>query len=346
MLRQQFPGPLEFLLVDGGSTDRTRDIIAELARCDDRIRVLENPRGATPSNLNVALSHARGRWVARMDAHSKFPDDYLARGVDRLRRGDTRWVSGPQIAVGNGRVSSGVALALRTPLGRGGGRRWISADARSTPEHELDSGVFCGVWERATLIEYGGWDERWPRNQDSELAGRFLARGERLIGIPAMAAEYAPRDSIGSLWRQYLEYGEYRTKTARRHPPTMRRSHLLAPGLVTAAAALGGPRPIRRAAAAGLGVYAVTVGFAGARAALEGAPPAEAALVPVVLSVMHLAHGLGSWRSALRNGPPWSALAQAAGFEALGARLAPSPEPVYSPSLSVAAVGAEPPAGG
>jgi GT2 family glycosyltransferase len=340
MCRQRFPGPLEFLLVDGGSTDRTCEIIAELALGDERIRLLENHRRATPSGLNVALSHARGRWVARMDAHSKFPEDYLRRGVERLRCGDTRWVSGPQIPTGHGHVSNAVALALETPLGRGAGRRWISADARSGPERELDSGVFCGIWERATLLEYGGWDERWPRNQDSELAGRFLARGERLICLPAMAAEYTPRDSLGSLWHQYLEYGEYRAKTARRHPQTLRRSHLLPPAVVaaTAASALVGPRPARRvarAARAAVAVYVSTIAAAGARAALEGAPPGDAALVPVVLSVMHFGHGLGSWRSALRAGPPVAALAEAAGLSAIAAGLAPAPEPAFAPSLRV-----------
>ena len=102
----------------------------------------------------------------------------------RLRRGDTRWVSGPQVATGDGPVSRAVALALRTPLGRGGSRKWGTSDGAVTEEYELDSGVFAGVWERDTLLEYGGWDEGWPRNQDSEMAGRFLARGERLICLP------------------------------------------------------------------------------------------------------------------------------------------------------------------
>jgi len=71
MRRQRFDGELEFLIVDGGSTDRTMEIVADLARRDPRIRVLANPRRITASGLNVALGHARGRWVARMDAHTE-----------------------------------------------------------------------------------------------------------------------------------------------------------------------------------------------------------------------------------------------------------------------------------
>ena len=337
MLEQRFPGRLEFLLVDGGSTDRTRELLRQLARGDDRIRLLENPRGITPSALNVALASARGRWVARMDAHSRYPRDYLQLGVQRLRLGDTRWVSGPQVATGHDRVSRAVALALKTPIGRGGSRKWGSSDGSSTAEYELDSGVFAGVWERATLLDYGGWDEHWLRNQDSEMAGRFLARGERLVCLPAMAADYTPRSSLKRLWRQYLQYGEYRAKTALRHPNTMRRSHLLAPGLVlTAFGAVVGSRSWRRTARAGLGVYGAALVASAVRAAGEAENWREAGLVPAVLVVMHLAHGTGMLRAIVKNGPPLAAVATVLGLDALAVRLAPPPAEVYAPSLKPA----------
>src|ERR1019366_4637805 len=126
MRGQRFPGRLEFLIVDGGSSDRTPEIIHELARQDPRIRLLSNPRRVTSSGLNVALGFARGRWVARMDAHTEYPDGYLLHGVERLEQGGTRWVSGLAVAKGRGPVSRAVALALRGPLGRGGSRKWVA----------------------------------------------------------------------------------------------------------------------------------------------------------------------------------------------------------------------------
>ena len=334
MRDQEFDGELELVVVDGGSSDRTREILTELAREDPRIRVFENPRRTAASGLNVALRHARGRWVARMDAHTRYPEDYIARGVRRLRRGDTRWVSGPPIATGEGPVSRAVALALRTPLGRGGSRKWAAEKSTSDGAYQLDAGVFAGVWARDTLLEYGGWDERWLRNQDSEMAGRFLARGERLICIPAMAAEYAPRNSLRALWRQYRQYGEYREKTAARHPATMRRSHLVAPALVlTMAASVGAPRRVRQLARAGLGVYALALIGAGFTARGDADHPVDALLVVPVLAVMHVAHGAGILSGAIRHGPPLAALAGTLGLSRLAVRLAPPDQPVYAPSL-------------
>ncbi len=231
-------------------------------------------------------------------------------------------------------MSRAVALALRTALGRGGSRKWHAAN-RPGEEYELDSGVFAGVWARETLLEYGGWDEEWPRNQDAEMAGRFLGRGERLICLPQMRAEYTPRDSLLPLWRQYRGYGEYRVKTALRHPHTMRRSHLLPPSLVmTAGVALAGPSPLRRAARAALAMYGGTLVVAGARAAADAEPRTDAVMVPVVLAVIHFGNGVGVIRGVLRSGFPLAAVATALGAVRAAAKLSRPAESVSSPSLA------------
>jgi hypothetical protein len=234
---------------------------------------------------------------------------------------------------GDNAVSRAVALALSSPLGRGGSRKWGEPGAAVGTEIELDAGVFAGVWERSTVLEYGGWDERWPRNSDSEMAGRFLANGEKLICVPEMAAAYVPRGSLRSLWRQYVDYGVYRERTAVRHPNTLRRSHLLAPALVIdAAAAVAAPRPLRTLARGGLGIYALVVIGAG----LREYPSAgrDGLLVSLVLPIMHLGHGLGFIEGAARNGPPLAALARAVGLRQLADALATQPDPVFNPSLT------------
>jgi len=334
MQRQRFSGRLEFLFADGGSEDRTREILERRAREDPRIRIFDNPGRSVSSGLNVALKHARGRWVARMDAHTVYPPDYVELGVTRLQQGGTRWVSGPQVPAGHNPVSRAVALALGSPLGRGGSRKWGTDGPRERAEYELDAGVFCGVFERAAVLAYGGWDERWPRNSDSEMAGRFLARGERLVCVPAMAAQYAPRDSLSGLWRQYRDYGRYRVKTARAHPHTLRRSHLLAPALVLEAlAALALPGAAGRLARTGLCAYAGVTVLAGVRAWPRADRAGDALLVPVALAVMHFAFGVGALLGAAEHGIPVEALLSAIGVDALGRAAEGAADPVFAPSL-------------
>jgi glycosyltransferase involved in cell wall biosynthesis len=336
MTRQELDGTVEFIFADGRSTDDTREQLERLAREDPRIRVLENPRRGTASGLNVGLGAARGTYVARMDAHALYPPGYLQSGIDRLRRGAVAWVAGPQVPDPRGRVACAVAAALGTRLGRGASRRWSGEGAGD--EFELDTGVFCGVWRREDLLAHGGWDEGWPRNQDSELAARFLDRGQRIVCVPAMAARYIPRNSLPSLWRQYRGYGRYRAKTARRHPGSLRRSGVLPPLLVLdAAAALAGPGPLRRVAR--LGVLAYLTALLGATfEASRRSPRAEDALVPAALATMHVAHGIGFLEGSAKWGVPWRALWRIAGA---GREVEPYSGPIEAPSLAGASAAQE-----
>src|SRR4051794_38349016 len=72
MRSQEVDGIVEFLFMDGGSTDRTRELLEGYAREDPRIRVLDNPDRHTAAGLNVGFRAARGRFVARMDAHTLY----------------------------------------------------------------------------------------------------------------------------------------------------------------------------------------------------------------------------------------------------------------------------------
>ena len=328
MQAQRFEGNVELLFADGGSEDRTREILTELAEQDPRIRVLDNPLRRTASGLNVCLREARGDYVARMDAHTFYADRYLAAGVERLRRGDTEWVSGPAIPRPVGAVSRAVSLALASRLGRGGSRKW-DEQLTGAEERELDTGVFGGVWRRERVLQAGGWDERWPINQDSEMASRFLQDGARLICLPEMAGYYVPRDSLEGLARQYYRYGFYRARTFKRHPQSMRRSHLIAPLLVLAMlSTLLAPRRLRQAAR--LAVLSYLLAVVGTAASAEDR--SDGARLLGVLPAMHLGWGVGTLVGMGRFGLPAAAFANLL-------RATPAPgtarasDGVYAPSL-------------
>ncbi len=333
MQAQRFDGVVEFLFADGRSDDRTREILQDLALADPRIRVIDNPLRRTASGLNACLREARGEYVARMDAHTYYADRYLAAGVERLRRGDTEWVSGPAIPRPTGAISGAVSLALASWLGRGGSRKW-NDDPDAAEERDLDTGVFGGVWRRDRVLASGGWDERWPINQDSEMASRFLRTGARLVCLPEMAGHYVPRDSLKGLARQYFRYGYYRARTFRRHPESMRRSHLIAPALSVALATSAlAPRPLRRLSRLGVGAYLLAVVTTAAGATRHPEQRREGALLVGVLPVMHFGWGFGTLAGMLRFGPPIAAFARLVGRGDTVAEASGDAELVHAPSL-------------
>jgi hypothetical protein len=74
---------LEVLIVDDASTDDSARIAARFVRHDPRVRLLRQPvnRGQAAAR-NLALSQARGVWIAPVDADDEIRPDRLRRLVD------------------------------------------------------------------------------------------------------------------------------------------------------------------------------------------------------------------------------------------------------------------------
>jgi GT2 family glycosyltransferase len=300
VLAQDYDGPIEFVLVDNGSTDGTRERLERLATDDPRVRVIDNPRRGIPISLNIGLRAAQNEIFVRMDAHSEYPADYVARGVEIVRSGRAEWVAGPAYARGQGEWSRWVAAALATRLGVGG------SDFRSSAQEVYTDTAFGGVIARELLVELGGWDERWIVNEDAELATRARAAGARILLAPSMAASYIPRDDPRALAEQYWRYGVGRARTSVAHPQSMRPSHLLPP--LVALALFSALLPTRKAVPARLAVliYAAIVAVESARAARGNV--SGAAKLAAIFPVMHLSWGVGNITGFARFGSPLPAL--------------------------------------
>jgi succinoglycan biosynthesis protein ExoA len=306
MLAQELDGAAEFIFIDGGSTDASAQILRQVAAEHRNVLVLANPHRRTPHALNIGLAAARGRYIARMDAHTIYPPRYLAAGIARLAREDAvGQVSGPQLAAGTGTWSRRIALALSSPLGAGGAgfRRELHEEV------EVDTG-FTGLWRAETLRELGGWDEEWVNDQDLELAARLRASGRRIVCIPEMAASYIPRSSLSGLARQYQTYGIYRVKSALRHPESLRRSQLLPPALTGSVVLATVPgTPLRRPAQGAVLAYGAALGVATMRSLPSAGT--DALWLSPIFTTMHVSYGVGFIRGCLRFGPPLAALRSA-----------------------------------
>ncbi|MGB9184672.1 MAG: glycosyltransferase [Solirubrobacteraceae bacterium] len=304
MLGQTFNGQLEFIFVDGGSDDGSREILERLALKDARVSVLTNPQRVEPAALNIGVSHASGTYLALLNAHCRFPDDYLDQGVKRLSEPGATWVCGPALPEGQDPFSRAVARALVSPLGAGGSHKWRSPDAPPEPEVELDTGLFAGVVRRQTLVDLGPFDVEWTVNHDSEMAGRVLDSGGRIVQLSSMGAVYHPRSTLRGLWRQYWRFGLYRVRTSQRHPVALRPFHIAAGALaLTPVIAVLLPRRYALPARLALVLYAAAI----ARTVTAGnhrSTLTERASVAMALTTMHFGWGVGFLSGVARFGPP------------------------------------------
>ena len=80
--------PWELVIVDDGSTDATREILAELAAGDARIKVIELSRNfGHQTAITAGLDHARGDAVVMIDADLQDPPELIPEMLERWREG-------------------------------------------------------------------------------------------------------------------------------------------------------------------------------------------------------------------------------------------------------------------
>jgi succinoglycan biosynthesis protein ExoA len=295
ILEQDYPAPLDVVIAVGPSNDHTPDIAAELARADQRVRVVANPSGRTPDGLNRALAATMHPVIARVDGHAMLPPGYLRRAVQVLRETGAGNVGGVMAAEGETPFEQAVARAMTSWLGVGGARFHTGGEPGP-----VDT-VYLGVFRRELLTRLGGYDERFTRAQDYELNVRLREVGETVWFDPQLRVTYRQRPTVRALADQYFNYGHWRWMVTRQHPRSVRGRYLAPPATLLAClagvvvAAIG--RPIGLVVPAGY-VASVVVGSIGIGRDLPR--PALVRLAPVLVT-MHMSWAAGFLTSALRG---------------------------------------------
>jgi glycosyltransferase involved in cell wall biosynthesis len=158
----------ELLVVDDGSTDDTRAVLAEYG---NRLRLLAKENGGPAAARNHGLQNACGEYVAFLDADDCWITEKLQRQVELL---DTR------LEVGFCSTATQVVDSAGQPVGD-----WpCRPDAGPLPDilflhGTVISGSTSGVLARRQLIEaIGGFDPALRGFEDPDLWIRLAARTE------------------------------------------------------------------------------------------------------------------------------------------------------------------------
>jgi cellulose synthase/poly-beta-1,6-N-acetylglucosamine synthase-like glycosyltransferase len=280
---------LEALVVDGRSTDRTRDMVAIYAAADERVRLVDNPGQSAPAALNVAARAMRSDWFIRVDAHSTVRPSYVEQALAHLRSAKWGGVGGRKDAVGSTDAGLAIAAALGSRFGVGNSTYHYGTEAQVV-DH-----IPFGAYPRAVIEEVGGWDESLPTNEDYEFDHRVRAAGHELLFDPDMVIDWECRQSVTALFRQYRRYGRGKASVVRMHPTSTKARHLAAPGLVALLATSAAVSPRKAGVAALMAApYVATLATASALTAPQLDGPAKRYL-PAAFAAMHLGWGLGFW---------------------------------------------------
>jgi succinoglycan biosynthesis protein ExoA len=299
LLTQDYPAErIQVAIVDGGSTDRTREIVTAIAAADPRVQLLDNPGRIAASAFNIGVAATTGELISLASAHSRTDPDYASVLAEAFRMSGAALVGGSDDAIAGGTdaMAQAIARAASSPLGIG------SAKAHYSTQPGWIDTAHPGAYRRELFAEIGGFDESLVRNQDDELHLRARLAGHRMWFEPRLHSRCQTRATLRALWRQYFQYGWWRAITAHKHRRVASPRHLapaalvagLAAGLVLAAAA-GRRRVFLGLWAGGAGAWAGILALAGWRE--RGGPPGVARRVPLAVACLHLAYGAGFWNA-------------------------------------------------
>lgn len=165
----------EFLIINDGSTDRSREIILSYKAKDPRVRFVDNEHniGLTQS-LNLGILESHGRYIARQDADDVSMRTRLLAQVEVL-------ANNPNVAL----VSSWCELID----GEGNSFGYVRPPSKksdilqqfSTRDSPLPHGSV--MFRKEPIVKIGGYDERFWFAQDFDLWLRLLENKRNEISI-------------------------------------------------------------------------------------------------------------------------------------------------------------------
>jgi GT2 family glycosyltransferase len=230
LIRQDFHGR-EIIVVDGNSTDRTREIVEEYRRKYEEISLVLNPKRTIASNRNVGVGRAKAPLVAFTDADCAPPPDWLSGLVAGYRSMHAQDKSVAAVGSGNTPPAQGspflVALGIvqNTFLGNLGSAQGMRF-AKPRPVASL--AALNVLYEKAKIVEAGLFDEDMGNMcEDADLNYRLRQNGYKLVYLPAPLVMHRYRSDLRKWGRNMFAYGKGRALLMRKHRTIMSPVYLL-----------------------------------------------------------------------------------------------------------------------
>lgn len=219
---QNYPGPLEVIVVNDGSKDNTADLVRAQLPLYPWLRLIDLPNNVGKANaLNEALKEVNFSLVATVDADSWLFQNALTNIVERYLQDptNTRAVAGA-VMVRNSRVSW-MTRAQEWDYFQG-----IAAIKRVQSLYQgtlVAQGAFS-LYDKATLVKVGGWPD--CIGEDIVLSWAILMQGYRIGHCEdALLFTNAPT-TLAQFSKQRQRWSRGMIEAFKRHPRILLLSRL------------------------------------------------------------------------------------------------------------------------
>lgn len=295
---------LEILIVDGGSTDKTRAIVNRIIDSNPIIRLLDNPYRKTPFAFNIGLKEATGDFVAILGAHAAYDPNYLQTCYEELIRTGSAGCTGRIMSSAANDSSQALLVEwiMNSPFG-------VSPSSFRTIREGYVHSVNFAVFRKSVLVSLGGYRTDLERNQDNDMNQRLLDAGNKLFCTWKTKCRYFTPGTLKKLFQYGYKNGFWNARSIWLSPGSMRLYHfvpavfVLAIVVLACAAAITGIVMHKPYGAIVLGavltLHLVLGSFFSIREMISRLDWRTAALPPLFLA-FHLSYGWGTIHSLLQ----------------------------------------------
>lgn len=195
---------MDVMIIDGGSKDNTKDIVAEYQKSHQNIRFIENKKKIQSVAFNIGFKKSTAPYIIRLDAHAEYDSKYISLCIENLKQDEKRGNVGGRCNIlpfNQSIWAQTNAILNHSRFGIGGAAFRVSKEA-----HNTDSVPF-GAFPRKIIEKIGGMREDLPRGEDNEYNSRIRKAGYKIFFDPNIISSYFARPTLGASCKQMYANG-------------------------------------------------------------------------------------------------------------------------------------------
>lgn len=199
-------------VVDGMSTDGTREVVEALQNQYANLFLVDNPIRFTPFAFNLGIKSMVADYYQIVGARHILSDNYLQTSLDVLEKDKSIWCVGGRIV--NSYINHTgeiVANAMSTAFGMGIG------NFRTLTKSGFTDTVTSPMYPAWVFEKIGYFDEVLVRNQDDDFNFRVTNSGGKIYYEHSISLKYYVRGNFNNLYKQFFQYGYWKVYVNKKH---------------------------------------------------------------------------------------------------------------------------------